>query len=115
MSTKQWEQVLDYSYWSQYSRLLQSGKNCINRPHLFEIFVHISHPFSFLFVTDVDIERPDEKSIITYVSAFYHYFAKMKSGETGKKRIVKVSHSFDEKKYIWKTTPIDEFVYKNIT
>ncbi|KAJ8045597.1 Spectrin beta chain, non-erythrocytic 1 [Holothuria leucospilota] len=39
---------------------------------------------------DIDVERPDEKSIITYVSAYYHYFAKMKSEKTGIKRIVKI-------------------------
>ena len=32
---------------------------------------------------DVDVPRPDEKSIMTYVAAYYHYFAKMKSEMTG--------------------------------
>ena len=39
---------------------------------------------------DVDVERPDEKVIITYVASYYHYFAKMKSEMTGGKRIAKV-------------------------
>ncbi|XP_061172689.1 spectrin beta chain, non-erythrocytic 5-like [Saccostrea echinata] len=39
---------------------------------------------------DVDVKRPDEKSIITYVASYYHYFAKMKSEMTGGKRIAKI-------------------------
>ncbi|XP_052769142.1 spectrin beta chain, non-erythrocytic 2-like isoform X1 [Mya arenaria] len=45
---------------------------------------------------DVDIERPDEKSIITYVASYYHYFAKMKSEMTGGKRIAKIVGSMLE-------------------
>lgn len=44
----------------------------------------------FLFYLDVDVNRPDEKSVITYVASYYHYFAKMKSEMTGGKRIAKV-------------------------
>lgn len=39
---------------------------------------------------DVDVNRPDEKSVITYVASYYHYFAKMKSEMTGGKRIAKI-------------------------
>jgi len=41
--------------------------------------------------SDVDVPRPDEKSIMTYVASYYHYFAKMKSEMTGTKRVAKVS------------------------
>lgn len=39
---------------------------------------------------DVDVRMPDEKSVMTYVAAYYHYFAKMKSEQTGGKRIAKI-------------------------
>ncbi|KAI6645821.1 hypothetical protein LOD99_13081 [Oopsacas minuta] len=39
---------------------------------------------------DVDVMRPDDKSIMTYVVALYHYFTKLKDGETGGKRLVKI-------------------------
>lgn len=39
---------------------------------------------------DVDVQRPDEKSIMTYVSTYYHYFAKQKTETTGAKRIAKI-------------------------
>ncbi|XP_052269284.1 spectrin beta chain, non-erythrocytic 1-like isoform X3 [Dreissena polymorpha] len=45
---------------------------------------------------DIDVERPDEKSIITYVASYYHYFAKMKSEMTGGKRIAKIVGSMLE-------------------
>lgn len=40
---------------------------------------------------DTDVyERPDAKSIMTYMSSYYHTFAKMKSEMTGSRRIAKV-------------------------
>ncbi|KAM8920870.1 spectrin beta chain, erythrocytic [Pelodytes ibericus] len=42
---------------------------------------------------DVFTENPDEKSIITYVVAFYHYFSKMKALAVEGKRIGKVLDS----------------------
>lgn len=45
-------------------------------------------------LADVFTENPDEKSIITYVVAFYHYFSKMKVLAVEGKRVGKVlSHS----------------------
>ncbi|CAJ0949934.1 unnamed protein product [Ranitomeya imitator] len=42
------------------------------------------------FPVDVNTENPDEKSIITYVVSFYHYFSKMKALAVEGKRIGKV-------------------------
>ncbi|KAL3084188.1 hypothetical protein niasHT_039314 [Heterodera trifolii] len=39
---------------------------------------------------DVNVSHPDEKSIITYVSLFYHFFAKQKTEMTGARRVAKV-------------------------
>uniref|UniRef100_A0A8C1XA39 Spectrin beta chain n=1 Tax=Cyprinus carpio TaxID=7962 RepID=A0A8C1XA39_CYPCA len=39
---------------------------------------------------DVNVDQPDEKSIITYVATYYHYFSKMKALAVEGKRIGKV-------------------------
>lgn len=39
---------------------------------------------------DIDTHRPDEKSIMTYVSSFYHVFAKMKNEKKGGRRIANI-------------------------
>nr|XP_040577591.1 spectrin beta chain, non-erythrocytic 1-like [Lepeophtheirus salmonis] len=36
---------------------------------------------------DVDIAKPDEKSVLTYVASFYHTFSRLKEGHRGGKRI----------------------------
>jgi len=40
--------------------------------------------------TDVNVEMPDEKSIITYLVSYYHYFNKMKQETIQGRRIGKV-------------------------
>ncbi|CAD5229846.1 unnamed protein product [Bursaphelenchus xylophilus] len=39
---------------------------------------------------DINVAHPDEKSIVTYVSLYYHHFAKQKTEMTGARRIHKV-------------------------
>lgn len=39
---------------------------------------------------DVNVLRPDEKSIITQLVAYYHYFSKLKAEETGGRKLNKV-------------------------
>ena len=36
---------------------------------------------------DIDVSKPDEKSVMTYVASYYHTFSKIKAGATGGKRI----------------------------
>ena len=43
-----------------------------------------------LDVEDVNVDLPDEKSIITYVVTYYHYFSKMKQETVQGRRIAKV-------------------------
>lgn len=45
------------------------------------------------FVSDVNTENPDEKSIITYVVSYYHYFSKMKALIVEGKRVGKVTNT----------------------
>ena len=42
-------------------------------------------------VSDVNVEYPDEKSIITYVVTYYHYFSKMKADSVQGRRVGKVA------------------------
>ncbi|MFH4980343.1 hypothetical protein AB6A40_007052 [Gnathostoma spinigerum] len=50
----------------------------------------------FLDPEDVNVDIPDEKSIITYVVTYYHYFNKMKQGNIQGKRIGKVVNELME-------------------
>lgn len=59
----------------------------INRLDTWRGEVQMDHAFSF---SDVNVDQPDEKSIITYVATYYHYFSKMKALAVEGKRIGKV-------------------------
>ncbi|XP_053169097.1 spectrin beta chain, non-erythrocytic 5 [Hemicordylus capensis] len=39
---------------------------------------------------DVAVPFPDERSIMTYVSCYYHYFSRLKQGQTVQKRLAKI-------------------------
>lgn len=43
-----------------------------------------------VWFADISVDHPDEKSIITYVVTYYHYFSKMKALAVEGKRIGKV-------------------------
>jgi len=69
---------------------------------------------------DVFVDRPDEKSIMTYVVTYYHYFSKMKAVAVESKRVGKVlgsvmeSHE-DIEKYDEITSNLLEWVQKQIS
>lgn len=69
-----------------------------NTPHPSETAYHQSvllslHLFDYVCV-DISVDHPDEKSIITYVVTYYHYFSKMKALKVEGKRIGKVRKWF---------------------
>ena len=41
-------------------------------------------------IADLMVPKPDDKSIMTYLVSYYHYFSKMKAEETGGRRLNKV-------------------------
>lgn len=49
-----------------------------------------NHSLWRLFFADISVDHPDEKSVITYVVTYYHYFSKMKALKVEGKRIGKV-------------------------
>ncbi|CDQ60581.1 unnamed protein product [Oncorhynchus mykiss] len=55
--------------------------------NIFVMFQIIKCHFCF---TDISVDHPDEKSVITYVVTYYHYFSKMKALKVEGKRIGKV-------------------------
>uniref|UniRef100_A0A8C3DHV3 Spectrin beta, non-erythrocytic 5 n=1 Tax=Corvus moneduloides TaxID=1196302 RepID=A0A8C3DHV3_CORMO len=45
---------------------------------------------------DVAVPYPDERSIMTYVSLYYHYFSRLKQGQTIQKRLTKIVFFLEE-------------------
>uniref|UniRef100_A0A8B9UAF8 Calponin-homology (CH) domain-containing protein n=1 Tax=Anas zonorhyncha TaxID=75864 RepID=A0A8B9UAF8_9AVES len=73
----------------QYSSLRQDQpiKNLNNAFNVAEKVLGIS---KLLDAEDVAVPYPDERSIMTYVSLYYHYFSRMKQGQTIQKRLAKI-------------------------
>ncbi|XP_056200822.1 spectrin beta chain, non-erythrocytic 5 [Falco biarmicus] len=72
-----------------YSSLRQDQpiKNLNNAFNVAEKELGIS---KLLDAEDVAVPYPDERSIMTYVSLYYHYFSRLKQGQTIQKRLTKV-------------------------
>ncbi|XP_033104188.1 spectrin beta chain-like [Anneissia japonica] len=69
---------------------LKNNTNIVNLNNAFSVAQKNLGVTSLLDAEDVDVDKPDEKSIMTYVASYYHYFAKMKTEKTGGKRIAKI-------------------------
>jgi len=73
----------------QYDKLSKSNA-MYNLNNSFEVAHREFGLVPLLDAEDVFVDQPDEKSIITYVVTYYHYFSKLKQESTQGKRIAKV-------------------------
>jgi spectrin beta len=69
---------------------LKAGKPEVNLSLAFETAEREFEIPALLDVEDVNVPRPDDKSIMTYLVSYYNYFTKMKSEETAGRRVAKV-------------------------
>ena len=95
-----------WPFLSLYSALVVFVYNMLLSVNSYCLYIHYSVTLtgdvlylSFCFL-DVNVEFPDEKSIITYVVTYYHYFSKMKADSVQGKRIGKVKPF-----YLWYNEP----------
>lgn len=84
----------------QYEKLTKSNPN-YNLNNAFNTAEERLGLTSLLDAEDVCVEYPDEKSIITYVVTYYHYFSKMKQESVQGRRVGKVvNQCIDHEKMI---------------
>jgi len=51
---------------------------------------------SLLDPQDVAVDKPDERSVMTYVAALYHYFTSMEKGDVATQRVANILQELDE-------------------
>ena len=69
-----------------YNRLHPSN-HLENLEHAFNVAENKFGIPRLLDAEDVDVQRPDEKSVMTYIASFYHTFSKLNQGQRGGKKI----------------------------
>ncbi|NP_001171782.1 beta spectrin-like [Saccoglossus kowalevskii] len=69
---------------------LQKSNPVYNLNNAFNVAEHRLGLTKLLDPEDVNVDHPDEKSIITYVVTYYHFFSKMKAETVSGRRIGKV-------------------------
>uniref|UniRef100_W5N7P3 Spectrin beta chain n=1 Tax=Lepisosteus oculatus TaxID=7918 RepID=W5N7P3_LEPOC len=80
---------------------LQRSNPTHNLQHAFQVAEQKLGITKLLDPEDVFTENPDEKSIITYVVAFYHYFSRMKALAVEGRRVGRVlDHAIETEKMI---------------
>ncbi|CAI4222623.1 unnamed protein product [Auanema sp. JU1783] len=75
---------------------LQKSNALFNLQNAFDVAEQQLGLSKFLDAEDINVDQPDEKSIITYVVTYYHYFNKMKHENIQGKRIGKVINELME-------------------
>ncbi|XP_058018130.1 spectrin beta chain, non-erythrocytic 5 [Ahaetulla prasina] len=73
----------------QYSSL-RHDQPIINLNNAFTVAEKHLGILKLLDAEDVAVPFPDERSIMTYVSFYYHYFSRQKQGQTVQKRLAKI-------------------------
>ena len=66
---------------------LHPSNHLENLKHAFDVAESRFGVHKLLDPEDVDVQRPDEKSIMTYIASFYHTFSKLNEGQRGGKKI----------------------------
>ncbi|KAL7992423.1 hypothetical protein Chor_016679, partial [Crotalus horridus] len=79
----------------QYSSL-RHDQPIINLNNAFTVAEKHLGILKLLDAEDVAVPFPDERSIMTYVSFYYHYFSRQKQGQTVQKRLAKIMFCLKE-------------------
>ncbi|KRX93022.1 Spectrin beta chain, non-erythrocytic 1, partial [Trichinella pseudospiralis] len=69
---------------------LSSRDHLANLKNAFDVAERSLGISKLLDPEDMDVARPDDKSVMTYLISYYNYFAKQKKELTGAKRVAKV-------------------------
>ncbi|RMZ92824.1 spectrin beta non-erythrocytic 1-like [Brachionus plicatilis] len=91
--------------------LLNPNDNFNNLNNAFELAQKHLGIAKLLDAEDIDVDDPDEKSIVTYVSTYYHIFSKMKNEAVDGKSIDKIVDS-NEDSLNFSKTEIGELIEK---